>query len=174
MERTIVRFGEELDVYLLWRNDAYQYWTLDLPAPVPLGLYHSPSRHGNNKTSGSIVVRAGYLLRNATISGHTLRLSGDINRTTDIEIISTPSRISNVIYNGSPFNKKIDAAGNLASVAKFKLPNINLPDFSKTQWSYSDSLPEIQVDYHDTPWTLCNHTSSNNPRNLTTPTSLRW
>lgn len=171
-ERTVVRFGEDLDVYLLWRNDAYQYWTLDLPAPAPLGLYNSPSRHGSNSTASSIVVKAGYLLRNATISGQTLHLSGDVNRTTDIEIISTPTRVKHVTFNGSPIKIKTNVAGNLAAVVEFKTPNITLPDLSKAQWSYRDSLPELQVDYDDTLWTLCNHTSSNNPRNLTTPTSL--
>lgn len=171
-ERIILRFGRELDVYLLWRNDAYQYWTLDLPAPAPLGLYPSPSRHNRSATAESIIVRAGYLLRNATISGQTLHLSGDINRTTDFEIISTPAKISHATFNGNLANLTINLAGNAASTIEYNPPIITLPDLSSVRWSYRDSLPEIQAGYDDTKWRPCNHTSTNNPRNLTTPTSL--
>ncbi|KAF7595967.1 hypothetical protein BBP40_004113 [Aspergillus hancockii] len=42
--RRVVKFNNGLEVYLLWRNEAYKYWVLDLPAPDPLGLYVFPSR----------------------------------------------------------------------------------------------------------------------------------
>lgn len=60
--RRVVMFGDDLEVHLLWRNEAYNYWVLDLPAPEPLGLYSSPSR-----ANKSVIVKAGYLLRNASI-----------------------------------------------------------------------------------------------------------
>lgn len=171
-ERVVVNFGEELDVYLLWRNDAYRYWSLDLPAPAPLQLYTSPSRHSGNAASGSVIVKAGYLLRNATIIGQTLHLSGDVNSTTDVEVISTPAKISCVTFNGNPLNFTKNAAGNLASVIEFTRPNVTLPSLVASRWTYRNSLPEIVNDYDDSAWTLCNTTASNNPRNLTTPTSL--
>ncbi|KAE8423224.1 beta-galactosidase, domain 2-domain-containing protein [Aspergillus pseudocaelatus] len=76
--RQVVHFGEHLNVYVLWWNEAYRYWVMDLPASDPLGLL---------------------------------------------------------------------------------------------EWGCIDSLPEIQPIYDDDLWTSCNRTSSNNPRNLTTPTS---
>lgn len=171
-ERTVLSFGEELDVYLLWRNDAYQYWSLDLPAPAPLGLYPSPSRHTNNATAGSVIIKAGYLLRKADISGQTLHLSGDINSTTDVEIISTPVKIASLTFNNHSLNITENSAGNPMAVLEFQKPDIRLPDLSSLQWAYHDSLPEIQSDYDDSAWKSCNLTTSNNPRNLTTPTSL--
>ncbi|KAE8367778.1 glycoside hydrolase superfamily [Aspergillus caelatus] len=44
--RQVVHFGEHLNVYVLWWNEAYRYWVMDLPASDPLGLdygYHAGS-----------------------------------------------------------------------------------------------------------------------------------
>ncbi|KAF2178184.1 glycoside hydrolase family 35 protein [Zopfia rhizophila CBS 207.26] len=171
-ERIIVSFGEELDVYLLWRNDAYNYWVLDLPAAEPLGLYNSPSRHGMNASAASVILKAGYLLRSATISGPSLHLTGDLNRTTTIELISAPSLITTLTFNGKTLSTTVSPAGNFAAIVSYNPPPISLPDFSSLTWHYISSLPEIHQDYDDEKWTLCNLTHSNNPRNLTTPTSL--
>ncbi|KAL4738182.1 glycoside hydrolase superfamily [Aspergillus similis] len=75
------------EIHLLSRNEAYNYWLQDLPNPVSHDLYVSPST-----AERSVLVKAGYLLRSAKISGHTLSLSGDITATTKIELISAPSR----------------------------------------------------------------------------------
>ncbi|RYP61735.1 hypothetical protein DL770_009725 [Monosporascus sp. CRB-9-2] len=71
--RKVLHYGQSLDVYLLWRNDAYNYWVLDLPAPAPMGNYTSFS-----KANSSVIVKAGYILRSAAVSGTTLYLTGDL------------------------------------------------------------------------------------------------
>ncbi|KAK6813900.1 hypothetical protein RU639_010546 [Aspergillus parasiticus] len=166
--RQALHFGEHLDVYLLWRNEAYQYWVMDLPAPEPLGLHASPSR-----TNSSAIVKAGYLLRNASISENTLHLTGDVNTTSTVELISAPPGCcSDVLYNGNRLQNISNTNGRVSGVVPYIDPKLAIAELESLEWRYFDSLPEVQPTYDDDLWTLCNRTSSNNPRNLTTPTSL--
>ncbi|KAE8317764.1 glycoside hydrolase superfamily [Aspergillus transmontanensis] len=166
--RQALHFGEHLDVYLLWRNEAYQYWVIDLPAPEPLGLHASPSR-----TNSSVIVKAGYLLRNASISENTLHLTGDVNTTSTVELISAPPGCcSDVLYNGNRLQYISNTNGRVSGVVPYIDPKLAIAELESLEWRYFDSLPEVQPTYDDDLWTLCNRTSSNNPRNLTTPTSL--
>lgn len=165
--RRVVHFGDVLEVYLLWRNDAYNYWVLDLPAPAPLGLHVSPSR-----SNSSVIVKAGYLLRNSTISGDTLYLTGDVNATTEVEVISAPVNISSLIFNGQKVDGLKTTNGRLSGIVPYVPPIISIPSLKTPDWRSVDSLPELESSYNDSLWTPCNHTESNNPRPLSTPTSL--
>ena len=164
--RRVLRFGSRLEVHLLWRNDAYNYWVLDLPAPPPLGLHVSPSRQNQ-----SVIVKAGYLVRSAEIFHNALYLTGDINGTTDVEVISTPARVSSLFFNGMKVNTQL-IDDRLTGTVRFVTPAVVLPDLEALPWRYINSLPELSSDYDDSLWTPCNHKVSNNPRNLSTPTSL--
>lgn len=164
--RRVVRFGDVLEVHILWRNSAYNYWVLDLPAPKPLSLHVSPSR-----AKTSVIVKAGYLLRSASIHGDALHLTGDINATTKIEFISTPSRVDSLFFNGIEVNT-ISKAGRLSATITYQPPNISLPNLKTLDWRYINSLPEVEAGYDGNKWTLCNKTGSNNPRKISTPTSL--
>lgn len=161
--RRVVQAGD-LRIFLLWRNDAYNYWSLDLPAPSPIGNFTSPSK-------SSVIVKAGYLLRNADISGSLLKLNGDVNATTEIEVISVPSSgITDLIFNGEPMQRNTSDDGRITATINYNPPSVSEPGLSG--WKYIDSLPEIQSTYDDSLWTSCDLLSSNNPRNLTTPTDL--
>lgn len=163
--RKVVQIGN-LEVHLLWRNEAYQYWPLELPAPEPIGNYTSLSK-------STVIIKAGYLLRNAAILGDELSLTGDINSTTDIEVISLPvTGISRVLFNGERLKTATSKLGNLLGTVSFDYPKISLPDFTGPSWKYLDSLPEIQSSYDDSLWTDLTNPTTNNPLNLTTPTSL--
>lgn len=158
--RRVVHFGDDLDVYLLWRNDAYNYWVMDLPAPEPLRLYASPSW-----ANSSVVVKAGYLLRNASMSDDSLYLVGDVNTTTSIELIAAPQDCcSRIFFNGHFLDGTSSSHGRVSGIVPYTSPDISLPDLDTARWQYIDSLPEIYPQYDDSAWTLCNHTSSNNPR----------
>ncbi|KAJ5106824.1 beta-galactosidase [Penicillium angulare] len=165
-ERRVVHFGKQLEVHLLWRNDAYKYWILDLPVAGLLQRHASPSR-----TNSSVIVKAGYLLRTAEVVDQTLKLTGDLNATTELEVIAAPLNINAVTFNGKPVDTK-KISGRLTGSLAFKSPSIELPRLAAQQWHYIDSLPEIQRGYNDQRWTVCNHTRSTNTRNLTTPFSL--
>lgn len=56
-DRRIVRVAN-LEIYLLWRNEAYNYWVMELPASDPIGNYSSPSKD-------VVILKAGYLIRTA-------------------------------------------------------------------------------------------------------------
>jgi beta-galactosidase len=164
--RRIINFGHLLEIHLLWRNEAYNYWVLDLPAPQPVGLHVSPSR-----ADKSVIVKAGYLIRSAKINGDALYLTGDINRTTEVEVISTPTKVSSLFFNG----KEVKVHSNndrLTGLLSFVTPCIVIPDLEALTWRYIDSLPELSCEYSDDSWTSCDHTESHNPRNLSTPASL--
>ncbi|KAL5358314.1 putative beta-galactosidase E [Aspergillus floccosus] len=163
--RKVVHAGS-LEVHLLWRNDAYQHWPLELPTSAPIGNYTSPSKD-------MVVVRGGYLLRSASIVDDRLVLSGDLNATTSLEVISTPSdHLREVVFNGEPLRTSRSELGKLGATVQYDPPSVSLPDLSQLEWRYLDSLPEIRPDYDDREWSLLDHTSTNNARALTTPTCL--
>lgn len=163
-ERHVVTIGD-LKLYLCWRNEVYDFWTLDLPAPALISNYASPSK-------SSVIVKAGYLLRTALIVGTGLKLTGDVNVTTEIELISAPTEVTDIFFNGEHLKISKSSDGNLLATVDFNPPSITTPDFSTIEWKYIDSLPEIQPSYDDTLWTPLTHTTPNNPWALTTPTSM--
>ncbi|KAE8389443.1 glycoside hydrolase superfamily [Aspergillus alliaceus] len=166
-ERQVISFGDKLEVYLLWRNHAYNYWILDLPLPGPVGLHVSPSR-----ANFSVIVRGGYLMRNATISNGILSLTGDLNTTTEIEVIAAPAGCCSALtFNGKKIKTRL-TSGRLNGLLEYEAPIIAFPDLNTARWHYIDSLPELESCYDDSRWTVCDHETSNNPRKLTTPTSL--
>lgn len=123
--RRVVHFGETLEVHLLWRNEAYQYWVLDLPRPEPVGNFVSAARI--NGTDASVIVKAGYLLRNATVSANSLYLWGDVNQTTTIEVIAAPLTSGATLYfNGQQVKDAQSVEGRLTGTITYSEPEIAL------------------------------------------------
>ncbi|KAF3071167.1 putative beta-galactosidase E [Daldinia childiae] len=168
--RQILFFGLGLEVELLWRNEAYNYWILDLPTSDLAGNYVSAARI--NETDSSVIIRGGYLMRTASIDGDSLYLVGDVNATTDIEVVAAPITPKKLFFNSKEviITKSTDIR--VAGTIIYEPPNIDIADLSRLKWSYIDSLPEILTTYDDSNWTQCTLTSTNNTRNLTTPISL--
>ncbi|GFG08426.1 probable beta-galactosidase E [Aspergillus lentulus] len=163
-QRRVLRAGK-LEVHLLWRNDAYQHWVLELPAKQPIANYSSPSKE-------TVIVKGGYLLRSASIADNKLHLIGDVNATTALEVISAPSRLDGIVFNGQSLNPTWSKIGNLAATVHYKPPAISLPELKRLAWKYLDSLPEISPDYSDESWTPLTNTYTNNTRQFTGPTCL--
>ncbi|KAJ5706029.1 hypothetical protein N7536_001718 [Penicillium majusculum] len=163
--RGIIRVAD-LEVYLLWRNEAYNYWVMELPVSSPIGNYSSPSK-------SLVVVKAGYLIRTADLINMQLRLTGDVNATTEIEVISTPATtLKGITFNGEILHTSKTSNGNLQGTVRYDPPKLDIPDLCNLKWKFIDSLPEIQASYDDSAWTPCIRTSTYNPRHLDTPTSL--
>ena len=150
---------------ILDRNEAYNYWVLDLPNSSPVFNFTDPS-------NTAVIIRAGYLIRTASIDGQTLSLTGDINVTTTIEAVGIPSAVSRLTFNGQSLVSSRTNHGVLAGNVTYSSPNFTLPTLNNLPWKYIDSLPEIQSTYDDSAWTSAELTSTGNPRNLTTPVSL--
>ncbi|KAL4879548.1 glycoside hydrolase superfamily [Aspergillus karnatakaensis] len=163
--RRVVRFGR-LEVHLLSRNMAYDYWVIGLPGPKPIGRFASGER-----AQEAVIVKAGYLVRSAEMQGDALYLTGDVNATTQVEVISTPSRVTSLHLNGRII-KTHTKNDWLVGEIPFQLPEITLPNLETSSWGFADALPELKDSYSDEAWRHCNLKETNSPRNLSTPTSL--
>ncbi|GFF25268.1 probable beta-galactosidase E [Aspergillus udagawae] len=163
-QRQVLHVGN-LEIHLLWRNDAYQHWVLELSATQPIANYSWPSKE-------TVIVKGGYLLRRASISGSKLHLTGDVNATTSLEVISAPNRLDGIIFNGQSLKSTRSKIGNLAATVPYQPPAISLPDLKRLDWKYVDSLPEISPGYSDESWTPLTNTYTNNTRKFTGPTCL--
>jgi hypothetical protein len=121
-----------------------------------------------------LILKAGYLVRNATVIGGSLNLIGDLNSTAPIEVIGgAPTKLNKLTWNGNDLSFTQDQNGVVKATATYVVPKVTLPTLSTVQWKYLGSLPEIQAGYDDRLWTPADLAYSNNTaRNLTTPTSL--
>lgn len=172
-KRKVLHYGNKLDVYLLWRNEAFNYWVLQLESPQPTGNYTSQDKD-------VVIAKAGYLLRTATKSGHSLRLTGDLNSTADLEILTSTRGVRNVYFNDEELHLGKSKHGRISAKLKYTPPSFDLPDLSSFPWKHIDSLPEIQNEYDDSAWQKADNTETNNTMRdetgnvfeLKTPTSL--
>lgn len=159
---------EDLYIYVLDRNSAYNYWVIDIPNQ---GATTGPF----TKTSTtSAILKAGYLIRNVTVSGDSLAISGDLNATMPLEIVGgAPDNLKSLTFNGNNLQFQQDYNGVVTANLDYSNQTINVPDLSSATWYYIDTLPEIKSGYSDASWTPCSQTYTNDDiRNLTTPTSL--
>lgn len=151
------------------RNDAYNYWVIDLPS-------NSISANYTNSTvdESAAIIKAGYLLRTVEVNGRTMSITGDLNTTTPIEVIGgAPQRLSKLMFNGESQKFKQSRTGTVTATAAYTIPEYSVPDLSTVGWRVMNSLPEVAAGYDDSLWTDASLTYSNNTaRNLTTPVSL--
>lgn len=147
------------------RSEAYNYWVIDLPSPSPIFNFTDPSNH-------AVIVKAGYLLRTASVDGQTLSLTGDINETTTFEAVGVPTSVSCLKFNDQIVESTKTSYGVLVGKVTYNPASFEFPILTDLTWKYIDSLPETQNAYDDSAWTSADLTSTGNPRNLTTPTSL--
>ncbi|KAK6224870.1 glycosyl hydrolase family 35 [Colletotrichum tabaci] len=159
---------DRLFVYILDRNSAYNYWVTDKP-----GGGSQPSYGTSIMNPESLIINGGYLIRSFSIQGDTLRVEGDFNRTTEIEIIGVDDGMAKLEVN----RKRVEhTTNNLTNwIARPSLVDspFAVPDLRTLSWTFLDSLPEIRPSYDDSAWPLASHTATNNTiANLTTPVSL--
>lgn len=166
-KRRVVRIGSDLYIVIVSRNEVYNYWAVST-LPEGSGYSHddTPSSH--------LIVRAGYLVRSASISNGKIDLIGDTNATTTIEVIGGAlENIKTLSWNGKDLQTKRDRNGFLSGQVSFSPPKIQVPDLESLKWRSIDALPELQSGYDDSAWTNADHTKTNNTYwDLTTPTVL--
>lgn len=168
-KRRVVRIGSDLYIVILDRNSAYDYWTVSTAAET----------YAHEQTpSSELIVKAGYLLRNASISDANIHLTGDLNATTTLEVIAGAhdgKTIKGLTFNGVNLPTHLTPSGFLVSKSAlpFTPPTLHLPDLKTLKWSSIDTLPELKDTYDDTPWVNADHTTTNNTYwPLTTPVVL--
>ncbi|KAK6412301.1 hypothetical protein LTR95_017993 [Oleoguttula sp. CCFEE 5521] len=167
-KRRVVQLGCDLDVYILDRNSAYNYWVIDTPSDGMFGNFTKPSH-----LPSALIVKADYLLRTAIVFGNSVHLTGDLNATSSVEVIGGPQHIRQLTYNGKALLYKKTSCGSVTATASYIRPKVSIPDLSTIGWKVINDLPEIQSNYDDSKWTVADLTYTNNTVfNLTTPTSL--
>ncbi|KAK8046304.1 putative beta-galactosidase A [Apiospora saccharicola] len=142
-ERTTVQVGD-LTVYLLDRNSAYKYWVTDVVG-----------------SQSKVIVNGPYLVRSVALNGSEISIQADFNVSTPVEIIGAPSGTKAVRINGkqTPFESSDQS---LTMNITLSPQPINLPDLTTLGWKSVDSLPEVQLSYDDSAWTVADQTYTNN------------
>ncbi|KAI5294881.1 hypothetical protein KEM52_002957 [Ascosphaera acerosa] len=165
--RQVAKVGD-LTLLLLDRQSAYDYWVPQVSRRKTKSLYSS-----EQTSQDSVIVKAGYLVRSATLKSDRLELAADFNATTDIEVIGVPSGVKKLALNGKTVKHKVDKHGIWHASYAYKSKKVDIPDLKSLKWSYLDSLPEIQASHDDSKWREANLTATkNNQHPLKTPVSL--
>ncbi|KAI4695619.1 hypothetical protein J4E81_005945 [Alternaria sp. BMP 2799] len=159
--RKVAKVGADspIYVYMVDRVEAFNYWAVD-QAP--------------HDSSNPVILKAGYLMRTANVTGDTLALTGDLNATTTVEVLGgASSDVSKMTFNGQDIDFTTSEQGTLCADIEFTKPEVSLPKLSELEWKYVDSLPEIQPGYDDSEWTAADLKKTyNSLRPLDTPVSL--
>ncbi|KZP00442.1 glycoside hydrolase family 35 protein [Calocera viscosa TUFC12733] len=117
-------------------------------------------------TNETVLVGGPYLVRNASISGDTLELRGDLNETTYLTVLA-PSTVTKITWNGDQVELDAAASSGPGGVLRASLcPKLSISSFSLptlNTWKYADSLPEVSGSYDDTYWTTADKYTTNIP-----------
>ena len=139
-------------------------------SPVIAGPSHDPlANYWGLGTNQSILVGGPYLVRDASLSGSTLALRGDLKTDVMLTVIA-PRNVRYITWNGVPVSGDFSVASSLSSIGGFVgqlqmrhslTAGIKVPKL--TRWKFKDSLPEIQKSFNDDIWAVANHTTTNIP-----------
>ena len=157
-----------LTIWFVDRQSAYNFWVLDVVDPSTGKAPYV------GQSQSSVIIKGGYLMRTAYVYGDLLKINGDINSTTTIQVIAgAPNPLGALVFNREYVDFVQDDNGIVSARLVYNEPHLSIPDLSAQRWLYMDSLPEIQSNYSDAAWVAADLRSSNNTyRNLSTPTSL--
>ncbi|PYH42544.1 glycoside hydrolase family 35 protein [Aspergillus saccharolyticus JOP 1030-1] len=145
---SIVQFSNKTIFYLLDTDTAFRFWA----PPTTNDPYVTADQH--------IFVLGPYLVRNASVAGSVVNLVGDIDNTTTIEVFAGSS-VNTVKWNGKRLSTTQTAYGSLVGSISGPSSTISLPALSG--WKVRNSLPELESDYDDSNWTVCNKTTTLSP-----------
>lgn len=138
-------------------------------APTLAGEVNDPLRnYWRLGTNHSILVGGPYLVRNASLSGSTLALHGDLKDDVALTVIA-PNNVTTITWNGQYVPNDLHASSAVSQHGAFygqvqlssSVKGISVPKL--TGWMYHDSLPEIQSSFDDSSWVTANHTTTNIP-----------
>ncbi|CAE6453872.1 unnamed protein product [Rhizoctonia solani] len=121
-------------------------------------------RYDLSPRTGSVLVFGPYLVRNATINGSTLAITGDVKSatTTELEVL-VPSAIKSVTFNGQSVKVSKMSTGTLKGLIVTKDLAPRLPNLKEIEWKCTDSLPEVALDFDDSGWVTATKTSTTRP-----------
>ncbi|KAB8300901.1 hypothetical protein EYC80_002827 [Monilinia laxa] len=148
--QTVVRFSDGALVYLLDQPSAWKFWA----PPTTSNPLVRPDEQ--------IFVLGPYLVRNASLSSGVAEIFGDNDKNTTIEVFSGSSLTDTIVWNGvSLLTTKTKYGSYVALLPGTEDRTISLPSLGN--WESANSLPEKEVSYDDSKWTICNKTSTSSP-----------
>ncbi|GLB38736.1 putative glycoside hydrolase family 35 protein [Lyophyllum shimeji] len=120
-------------------------------------------------TNTSVLVGGPYLVRNASISGTTLALRGDLKTDVRLTVIA-PRSVRSITWNGDPVSSDVSASSSSVTaiggfVGQLRMSKhvrgISVPKLGG--WRFKDSLPEIGEGFDDSGWVVADRTTTNIP-----------
>ncbi len=108
---------------------------------------------------GTVLVRGPYLVRSAEVSGGILKLRGDTDRRSKIEVFCTPG-IRRLSWNGEIIPVHRSPSGTLTAWVQGP-SRTDLPGLSR--WRFRYETFEKSPDFDDSGWGKADHTTTNNP-----------
>lgn len=138
-------------------------------APTVPGHITDPFKNywglGTNQT---VLVGGPYLVRDASISGDTLALRGDLKTDVMLTVIA-PKSVRKITWNGAIIESSVSVSSTVskhgALVGQLRraapLTGVSVPTL--TGWMFHDSLPEIGSSFNDSTWVAADHTTTNIP-----------
>ncbi|KAL8286237.1 hypothetical protein RQP46_004725 [Phenoliferia psychrophenolica] len=141
-------------------DTAGTFWNPLIPSKSKFENFYS---FGTNDT---VLVGGPYLVRNASISGATLEIQGDLDATKSTTLtVFAPSHITQLKWNGVSVeldnSSSLVPFGALVGTVTPSVAAISLP--ALIDWSYKDSLPEAELSFDDSKWTQIKTGKLNNP-----------
>ncbi|PCH40579.1 glycoside hydrolase family 35 protein [Wolfiporia cocos MD-104 SS10] len=149
----------ESDTQLILYSDpgtAATFWAPIIPSTTATE-FANYWQFGSNTT---VLVGGPYLVRNATISGSTLALRGDLNRSATLTVIA-PHDVTSVTWNGEPVEAITASGGVLHGSLQMSVTASSITVPALMGWRYADSLPEVLSNFSDAEWTLADHNTTN-------------
>ncbi|CAE6480078.1 unnamed protein product [Rhizoctonia solani] len=112
-------------------------------------------RYDLSPRTGSVLVFGPYLVRNATMKGSTLAITGDLKSgtTTELEVLG-PSAVKSVTFNGRPVKVSKTPTGTLKGSIAIKDLTPKIPSLKEVEWKCTNSLPEVALDFDDSQWVI--------------------
>lgn len=148
--QTVVKFSDGALVYLLDQPSAWKFW-----APPT-------TSNPQVKPDEQIFVLGPYLVRNASLSSGVVQIFGDNDKNTTIEVFSGSSSTETIVWNGvSLLTTKTKYGSYVALLPGTEDRTISLPSLGN--WDSANSLPEKEISYDDSKWTVCNKTFTSSP-----------
>ena len=116
----------------------------------------------DEKKGERALIHGPYLVRSAKKDKSTVAFTGDIDETTDIQVV-LPDEIKSITWNGEKVKlKKQNKHGIYTGTLEFKEPNVNYTDLTKeAKWKYSPASPETEPDFDDSKWITADRLSTN-------------
>lgn len=147
---TVLRTKDGVIIYLLEQKTAWKFW-----APTT-------TKSPDVKPSEQIFIFGSYLVRSASVDNNSVKILGDNDIATTIEVYTGNPNINAITWNGIRIKATKTSWGSVtATIPGAENRKISLPVLEN--WRSKDSLPEIDPDYDDSKWVVCNKTTTLNP-----------